>query len=303
MRIFLTGASGYIGGSVAAALRAAGHEVAGLVRTPARAEEVRAQGIEPVLGSLGDSALLERSAREADAVINTADADHGKSVESMIAALSGSGKLFLHTSGSSIVGDQAAGEPTDRIYHDDTPVRPGPGRVARVAVNQAVLDAARNGVKAVVICPSLIYGTGHGVHRESIQIPRLARLARKHGVARHVGRGENIWSNVHLDDLVDLYLLAVQKAPAGAFYYAENGENSMRQACEAISRALGFGGKTAPMSVEEAAAELGEGPVAYSYGSNSRVRATRARSELGWSPHRPPLLASIQRDPGLDAPG
>ncbi len=303
MRIFLTGASGYIGGSVAAALRAAGHEVAGLVRTPARAEEVRAQGIEPVLGTLGDSALLERSAREADAVINTADADHGKSVESMIAALSGSGKLFLHTSGSSIVGDQAAGEPTDRIYHDDTPVRPGPGRVARVAVNQAVLDAARNGVKAVVICPSLIYGTGHGVHRESIQIPRLARLARKHGVARHVGRGENIWSNVHLDDLVDLYLLAVQKAPAGAFYYAENGENSMRQACEAISRALGFGGKTAPMSVEEAAAELGEGPVAYSYGSNSRVRATRARSELNWSPHRPPLLASIQRDPGLDAPG
>ncbi len=303
MRIFLTGASGYIGGSVAAALRAAGHEVAGLVRTPARAEEVRAQGIEPVLGTLGDSALLERSAREADAVINTADADHGKSVESMIAALSGSGKLFLHTSGSSIVGDQAAGEPTDRIYHDDTPVRPGPGRVARVAVNQAVLDAARNGVKAVVICPSLIYGTGYGVHRESIQIPRLARLARKHGVARHVGRGENIWSNVHLDDLVDLYLLAVQKAPAGAFYYAENGENSMRQACEAISRALGFGGKTAPMSVEEAAAELGEGPVAYSYGSNSRVRATRARSELNWSPHRPPLLASIQRDPGLDAPG
>ncbi len=303
MRIFLTGASGYIGGSVAAALRAAGHEVAGLVRTPARAEEVRAQGIEPVLGTLGDSALLERSAREADAVINTADADHGKSVESMIAALSGSGKLFLHTSGSSIVGDQAAGEPTDRIYHDDTPVRPGPGRVARVAVNQAVLDAARNGVKAVVICPSLIYGTGYGVHRESIQIPRLARLARKHGVARHVGRGENIWSNVHLDDLVDLYLLAVQKAPAGAFYYAENGENSMRQACEAISRALGFGGKTAPMSVEEAAAELGEGPVAYSYGSNSRVRATRARNELGWSPHRPPLLASIQRDPGLDAPG
>jgi len=107
---------------------------------------------------------------------------------------------------------------------------------------------------------------------------------------------------VHLDDLVDLYLLALQKAPAGAFYYAENGENSMRQLCEAISRALGFGGKTAPMSVEEASAELGEGPVAYSYGSNSRVRATRARSELGWSPHRPALLASIERDLGFDAP-
>jgi nucleoside-diphosphate-sugar epimerase len=302
MKIFLTGASGYIGGSVAAALRSAGHEVAGLVRSKARADQVRAQGIAPVLGTLDDSALLASSAREADAVINTADADHRKSVDSILAALKGSGKLFLHTSGSSIVGDLAGGEPTDKIYHDDTPVRPGPGRVARVAVNQAVLDAAKNGVKAVVICPSLIYGMGRGVHRESVQIPRLTRLAQKYGVARHVGRGENLWSNVHIDDLVDLYLLAVRKAPAGAFYYAENGENSLRQVCEAISRALGFGGKTAPMSVEEAAAELGEGPAAYSYGSNSRVRATRARGELGWSPSRPPLLASIERDADLDAP-
>ena len=303
MKIFLTGASGYIGGSVAAALKSSGHEVAGLVRSRARADQVRAQGIAPVLGTLGDSELLARSAREAEAVINTADADDRNSVDSFLAALAGSEKLFLHTSGSSIVGDQAGGEPTDKIYHDDTPVRPGPGRVARVAVNQAVLGAVKNGVRAVVICPSLIYGMGRGVHRESIQIPRLARLAQKHGVARHVGRGENLWSNVHIDDLVDLYLLAVKQAPAGAFYYAENGENSMRQLCEAISRALGFGGKTAPMSVEEASAELGEGPVAYSFGSNSRVRATRARSELGWSPRRPALLASIERDLGIDAPG
>lgn len=296
MKIFLTGASGYIGGSVAAALKTAGHEVTGLVRTRPRADQVRAQDITPVLGTLGDLDLLARAAGEADAVINTADADNRPSVESMLAALAGSGKLFLHTSGSSIVGDHAAGEPTGTVCHDDTPVSPGPGRVLRVAVNQTVLGAASNGIRAAVICPSLIYGTGRGVHRQSAQIPRLTRLAQKHGVARHVGRGENLWSNVHIDDLVDLYLLVVQKAPAGAFYYAENGENSMRQVCEAISRVLGFGGRTTPMSVVEAVAELGEGPVAYSYGSNSRVRATRARSELGWSPHRPPLLASIDRD-------
>jgi nucleoside-diphosphate-sugar epimerase len=301
MKVFLTGASGYIGGSVAAALRSAGHDVVGLVRSPQRADQVRRQGIEPVLGTLNDSDLLARAARDADAVINTADSDNRTAVDAIVSALAGSGKPFIHTSGSSIVGDMAAGEPTDKVYEDDTPVRPLPGRAVRVAVNELVLAAANRGVRAVVVCPSMIYGPGRGIHAESIQIPRLIRLARKHGVARHIGRGENIWSNVHIDDLVDLYLLTLRNAPAGAFYYAENGENSMRQACEAISRALGFGGRAESMSVAEAIAEWSEGAADYTFGSNSRVRAVRARSELGWAPTRPSLLDSIEREPSVHA--
>ncbi len=293
MKVFLTGASGYIGGSVAAALRGAGHHVIGLVRSAQKAEQVRSLGIEPVSGTLDDGALLARQARDADAVIHTADADHRAAAESMLAALAGSGKAFVHTSGSSIVGDQAWGEPSDKIYGDETPFEPGPGRAARVAVNHVVLAAARNGVRAAVLSPSLIYGTGRGAHRDSIQVPRLIALARKSGVARHVGRGENLWSNVHIDDLVDLYLRALERAPAGASYYAENGEASMRKVCETISRALGYAGRTHGMSKEEAIAEFGEGPAAYTYGSNSRVRATRARRELGWAPRRDALLDSI----------
>ncbi len=293
MKVFLTGASGYIGGSVAAALRGAGHHVIGLVRSAQKAEQVRSLGIEPVSGTLEDGALLARQARDADAVIHTADADHRAAVESMLAALAGSGKAFVHTSGSSIVGDQAWGEPSDKIYGDETPFEPGPGRAARVAVNHVVLAAARNGVRAAVLSPSLIYGTGRGAHRDSIQVPRLIALARKSGVARHVGRGENLWSNVHIDDLVDLYLRVLERAPAGASYYAENGEASMRKVCETISRALGYAGRTQGMSKEEAIAEFGEGPAAYTYGSNSRVRATRARRELGWAPRRDALLESI----------
>ncbi len=293
MKVFLTGASGYIGGSVAAALRGAGHHVIGLVRSAQKAEQVRSLGIEPVSGTLDDGALLARQARDADAVIHTADADHRAAAESMLAALAGSGKAFVHTSGSSIVGDQAWGEPGDKIYDDDTPFEPGPGRAARVAVNHVVLAAARNGVRAAVLSPSLIYGTGRGAHRDSIQVPRLIALARKSGVARHVGRGENLWSNVHIDDLVDLYLRVLERAPAGASYYAENGEASMRKVCETISRALGYAGRTQGMSKEEAIAEFGEGPAAYTYGSNSRVRATRARRELGWAPRRDALLDSI----------
>ena len=206
-----------------------------------------------------------------------------------------SGKAFLQTSGSSIVADLAAGEPTDKVYDEETPVHPLPGRKARVALNNAVLAAAKDGIRAMVICPSLIYGAGRGVNASSIQIPWLIALAKKYGVPKHIGRGENVWSNVHIDDLVELYLLALDKAAPGAFYYVENGENSMREACRAIGRMLGLGARTAPMTLEEAAAEWGEGAASYTMGSNSRVRAIRARRELGWTPRRPSLVDDIER--------
>ena len=295
MKVFVTGASGYIGGSVAAALISAGHTVKGLVRSEQRAKEVRALGIEPVLGTLSDTKLLAAMAREADAVINAANSDDRGAVEAMLRALAGSQKLFIHTSGSSIVGDMAAGERGDKVYADDTPVRPLPGKAARVAIDQLVLGAAKDGVRAVVICPTMIYGRGRGAHQESIQVPRLIALAKQYGVARHVGRGENVWSNVHIDDLVSLYLLALEKAPAGAFYYAENGENAYAELAAAISRMLGFGARTQPMPIDEAVAELGEAGAHFSFGSNSRVRAMRARRELGWAPKGRALLDEIER--------
>lgn len=294
MKIFLTGASGYIGGSVAAALTAYGHHVTGLVRSPEKADAVRAFGVEPVFGTLAETELLARMAGGADAVINTASADDRGAVEAMLPALRGSDRLLLHTSGSSIVGDLSAGEPGDAIYDEETPFEPHPGRATRVANDHAVLAATDEGVRAVVICPSLIYGRGRGANPDSIQIPWLIALAKKHGVGRHVGRGENRWSNVHIDDLVDLYLLALEKAPAGAFYYAENGENSMREAAEAISRMLGFGGGTRDWPLQEAIAEWGESAAQYTFGSNSRVRAVRARRELGWSPAARSLIEEIE---------
>ena len=295
MKVFVTGASGYIGGSVAAALLEAGHSVRGLVRSAQRAAQVRAFGIEPVLGSLADAALLAQAAREADAVINAANSDDRGAVEAMLPALSGSGKRFIHTSGSSIVGDMSAGARGDKVYEDETPVQPLPGKAARVAIDRLVLDSARDGVRAVVICPTMIYGRGRGAHPESIQVPRLIALAKKYGVPRHVGPGENVWSNVHIDDLVPLYLLALDKAPAGAFYFAENGENSYRELAEAIGRMLSMGSRTLPMPIDEAVAELGESGAQFSFGSNSRVRAVRARRELGWSPKGRPLIEEIER--------
>jgi nucleoside-diphosphate-sugar epimerase len=146
----------------------------------------------------------------------------------------------------------------------------------------------------VIICPSLIYGVGHGAGRDSVQVPLLIKLARKRGNAAHAGPGENIWSNVHIDDLIPLYALAIDKAPAGSFYFAENDENSMREACVAINRMLGFAGPPSAMSMQEAAAEWGEGTTEDTMASNSRVRAKRAR-HLGWQPKARGVIEEIEQ--------
>jgi nucleoside-diphosphate-sugar epimerase len=295
VKVFITGAGGYIGGSLAAALTQDGHAVSGLTRSATGADALAARGVAPVRGTLDDAEVLAKAAREADVTVNAADAGHRAAVEAMLAALAGSGKAFIHTSGSSIVGTRAGGELREEVFDEDTPFTPSPTRAARVAIDNLVRGAADKGVRAIVIAPSLIYGRGRGLNPDSIQVPWLIALAKKYGVAKHIGPGENRWSNVHIDDLVTLYLLAIDKAPAGRFYFSENGENSMREVCEAISRMLGFGGRTEAMTVAEAAAEWGEGPANDTMGSNSRVRAKRARAELGWRPQGPSLIEEIER--------
>jgi nucleoside-diphosphate-sugar epimerase len=294
MKVFCTGASGYIGGSVAAHLVATGHQVTGMVRTQEKADAVRAWGIQPLLGTLDDGECLAQAAQAADIVVNAASADHKGAAAALLGALAGSGKLFIHTSGSSIVGTRAQGHRSDAIFDESSPITPSPARAARVALNDFILSYRDKGCRPVVICPSLIYGLGHGAAPHSMQVPLLIHLARKRGCAAHVGPGENIWSNVHIDDLVTLYALAIVKAAAGAFFFAENGENSMREMCEAINRMLGYEAAPSAMSMEEATSEWGEGLTEDTMASNSRVRAVRAR-QLGWKPKARSLIEEIER--------
>jgi nucleoside-diphosphate-sugar epimerase len=296
MKVFITGATGYIGGSVAAALIAAGHRVRGLVRDAAKAAALAARGVEPALGDLDDAALLGREARAADGVVNAANSDHLPSVQALLAGLEGSGKPLLHTSGSSVIGDDARGNAaSDAIYDEATPFVVHPGKQARHALNQAVLAAATRGVRAIVICPTLIYGTGHGMNPHSVQIPFLAQQARQHGVVRVVGRGLNRWSTVHIDDLVDLYRLALERGSAGAFYFAENGEASFGEIGAAIAARLKLG-PVQSIDADAAAAQWGEARAFFTFGGNSRVRAVRARRELGWQPRHASALAWIANE-------
>ncbi|MCD9029484.1 NAD-dependent epimerase/dehydratase family protein [Luteimonas sp. BDR2-5] len=300
MQLFLTGVTGFIGGSLATALLRDGHAVRGLVRSPDAAARVEALGITPVIGTLDDRDLLVAEARRADAVINAASSDHRPAVEALLEGLRGSGKAFLHTSGSSVIGDDVAGNAlSPHIFDEDTPLIVEPGKQARHAVDLLILAAADDGVRAVVLCNTMIYGTGSGLHRDSVQIPPLVQQARDSGVVRIVGSGVNRWSNVHIDDVVDLYRLALADAPAGAFYFVENGEASYAELGASIARRLGLG-PVESWTVADAAKVWGEGHARYSFGSNSRVRGKRARRELGWAPRHHSVTRWIETEMPLD---
>ena len=296
MNVFTTGAAGYIGGSVAARLLQEGHQVRGLVRTQEQAERVRKLGIDPVVGTLEDTDLLVHEAGQADAVVNAASSDNRPPVEAMLDALAGSCKPFIHTSGSSVIGDDARGEwKSDKVFAEDTPVDVVPEKAARASLDKLILDAAQRGVRSVILCNTMIYGTGLGASPDSVQIPPLVAQAQKSGIARYVGQGVNVWSNVHIADVVELYLLALKKAPAGSFYFVENGEASYADIVAAIARRLKLG---SPQSwpVEEAIKEWGFGHAVYSFGSNSRVTAAKARRELGWQPKHTSVFDWIEND-------
>jgi nucleoside-diphosphate-sugar epimerase len=288
--IFITGAAGYIGGSIAERLVNAGVRVRGLVRSQANAERLSNHGVEPVIGDLNDEDLLIREASQADGVINAASADHATSVQALIKGLVGSSKPLLHTSGSSIVGDDVRGSQcSDAIFDEDTPLVVQELKQARRNIDLMVLGASAKDVRSIVICPSLIYGQGKGLNRNSVQIPFLAANALQEGIVQIVGPGLNVWSNVHIDDVVDLYLLALAKAPAGAFYFAANGEASFAQIGNALVKRLGLAGLES-LEPEVAAQRWGVARAYYSFGSNSRVRSVRARRELRWMPRHASVI-------------
>jgi nucleoside-diphosphate-sugar epimerase len=293
MKVFVTGATGYIGGSVSTKLLEAGHTVLGLARSDDAAASLRKRGIEPVAGDINAYTPFIEVAKRVDAVINAANSDNAFVAHALLDGLKGTGKTLIQTSGSSVVGKYDIGEASDDTFDEDTPFTPQPEKAMRVAIDNQVLAAAKDGLRTIVIRPTLIYGRGIGVSSTSVQLPKLIDVAKKHGVARHVGRGLNIWGHVHIADVVSLYLLALEKAKAGSVFYAENGEASFKTVTQSIGRMLGLGDTTKDWPIGEAVEGLGPG--AYlSFGSNSRVRGKRSR-ELRWVPQGGSLFDEIEK--------
>jgi nucleoside-diphosphate-sugar epimerase len=290
MKVFITGATGYIGGSLATKLIERGDHVIGLARSDDAAAALKKRDIEPLAGDLNGYTPFIDVAQRVDAVINAANSDNPFVVHALLDGLRGSGKTLIQTSGSSVVGAYDNGEASEAIFDEDSVFTPQPEKAMRVAIDKSVLDA--KDIRGIVIRPTLIYGRGIGVAATSIQLPKLIDIAKKHGVPRHVGHGLNIWSHVHIADVVELFLLALDKAKPGSLFYADSGEANFKSVTQSIGCMLGMGDATKDWPVGEAVEALGPG--AYlSFGSNSRVRGKRSR-ELGWTPKQGTLFEEIE---------
>jgi nucleoside-diphosphate-sugar epimerase len=301
MRIFLTGAAGYLGGAVASRLAADGHDVRGLVRNPDHEPLLERAGITPVRGDLDNTDLLTAEATFADGVVNAADSDHRGAVDTFLRALRRTGKTLVHTSGSSIIGDDAQGDyAAQRVFDDADEIIADahPVRRARHAIDTAVVGAAGHGVRTVVLCNSMIYGTGREPRPDTVLLPPLVAQARASGTVRVVGQGLNRWSNVHIDDVVALYTRVLTDPAASGFYFVESGEASFGEIGTAIADRLGLG-PVQPWDLGQASVAWGEGFARFALGSNSRVRATRAR-QIGWIPAHTSIEAWIRDEMKVD---
>jgi nucleoside-diphosphate-sugar epimerase len=286
MNVFLTGATGYIGGAVAEALAAAGHKVLGLAHSDDRVKTLEAKGIQPWRGNLDDPASIGAGAARADAAIHTAlgrDANaplaDRAAVESILDAYTGTGKPFIYTSGVWVMGNT-------KKNADETASLAAPPVVSwRMGVEQSVLDAASRNIRTVVIRPAMVYGRSGGMAMA------FAQSARQTGAALMVGDGENHWTFVHIDDLADLYVRALD-APPGTLLIAADGEPlRLREVAEAASRAAGAGGKVHSIEIDEAFKTMG--PWAQGIILDSRVSGRKARELLGWQPRGRSVLQEL----------
>jgi nucleoside-diphosphate-sugar epimerase len=286
MQVFLTGASGYIGSAVADRLRAAGHVVSGLARSESAASRLSAAGIQPIRGNFTDLKSIGAAARSADGVISMATTYDpnvdGPAIGAMLAALAGSNKPMIYTSGIWSHGDTAG-----KVVDETSPPRPATLVQWRRAVEERVLDAGREGIRTVVIRPAIVYGRGGGIPAEFVD------SAGKDGGARFVGAGQNRWPFVHVDDLADLYLLALERAPAGTLLLAVSGPSyPVKDVAAAASRGAGAGGRTIAWPLEEARKTLGA--YADALVLDQQATGKRAQELLGWRPSRPDVIADIE---------
>jgi nucleoside-diphosphate-sugar epimerase len=288
MRVFLTGAGGYLGSRVLSRLVADGHHVVALARSDGSAASAAAQGAEVVRGDLADQALLTEQARRADAFVHTAlqgDAsapavDRGV-LDAVVAAYAGTSKPYIHTGGTAIHGDGSA-------ITEDSPTAPPALLAWRPEILDAVRKASAEGIRTIVISPANVYGYGASVPALVTTGPRTEGDA---PALLYPGTGSERMSNIHVDDLADLYVRALADAEPGSYLIAANDYSpTMREIAEAASTGLGLEGRVRQEAPEATQERLGL--IAEVLLIDQRIAASRAR-ELGWAPNGPALLDEL----------
>ncbi|KAL4786868.1 NAD(P)-binding protein [Aspergillus varians] len=326
-RIFLTGASGYIGGDILHALREAypQHVLSVLVRDEAKAKIIATAypDVRIVLGDLDSAPLIEREASQADIIFHVASSSHYQSVEAIARGLTQrdnpSPATWVQISGASIlslsdIAEGRFGKGSTEIFSDvdgvdvvrdiirenaRRPVVPDFIRVNDLVLN---LTGARTGL----VFPPIIYGRGRGVVKQrSVQIPELARVAIETGQTIQVGQGESIWSNVHIADVSDIFVKLVEKAVQDktdglwnqdGVYFPGNSSLSFGQISQQVAKAahrLGLVKSDSVRSVEPQEADKLSAHGAILWGTNAQQNSQRARQFLGWQPKEKSLEEAI----------
>ena len=291
MRVFLTGATGFIGSAIVPELIKAGHQVLGLTRSDAGAQSLKAAGAEVHRGNLEDLESLRSGAAKSDGVIHCAfDHDFSnfvancekdrRAIEAIGDAFAGSDRPLIITSGTGL-GNSAPGQPaTEDIVNFNLPN-------PRVASEQAGVSVAERGVNvSVVRLPQV-----HDPVKQGLITPYV-QLTREKGVAAYLGDGRNRWPAVHVLDAARLYRLALEKQEAGARYNAVAEEGvPVRDIVEVIARGLKV--PAVSLSAEEAPAHFGW--LAAFVGFDMPASSAQTQQRLGWHPTGPGLIADLEQ--------
>lgn len=285
MRIFLTGATGYIGSAVLDALLRAGHQVTALVRENSKAATISEKGAHPVVGTLADPDTYRAAADAQDGYIHTAFDTSGKGVavdriaiDTLLAAarrprtagsLTAPPRFFIYTSGVWVVG--RATEPVA----EDAPLNPLSMVEWRPAHEQIVLAATSDALRTAVVRPGVVYGGGLGV------VGDMFKMA-TNGLVRVVGDGNNRWPLVYDRDLADLYArVAANASASGVFHANDEGDERVNDIIAAIGPYLPHRPDVRHVPIEEARSKMG--PYADALALDQVIRSTRSRA-IGWSP-------------------
>jgi len=289
MRIFVTGASGFVGSAIIKELLTAGHQVLGLARSDSSAEKIRKAGAQAHQGDVNDLPTLQKGATDCDAVIHTAfnhdfsqfkancEADR-KVIGALGAALAGSDRPLIITSGVGLLRSERI------VTEDDAP--PGSDTVPRAASEEAATAAAAKGTKAYIIrLPPTVHGQGdHGF------VPMIINMAREKGESVYIGEGKNRWPAVHRQDAAVLYRLIAERTPEQKVYHAVAEEGvPFRDIAEAIGQGL----HVPVVSRTEKEAEAHFTWFTHFASLGCPASSAKTRNTLDWQPTQPGLLEDL----------
>lgn len=293
MKVFLTGATGYLGSAALDAMIKAGHEVTALARDPEKAERLAAKGAKPLVGELGSPQTYVNAVKAADAVVHAAldgsargIAIEKQGLETMLNALTqatqadGKPRVFIYTSGVWVLGATA------KAADETTPLNPPPHTSWRPEHEDMVLSAFSAGLRTVVVRPGVVYGGGRGIVSELIKDAL-------NGLIRVVGPGKNRWPSIYKNDLADLYVRILESSTAAGIIHAtDEADERVMDIVEAIAEHVPQRPDIRNMPMTEARKKLGT--YADALALDQRVRSPKARA-LGWAPTQTGVVHSVPR--------